>query len=189
MKYNIQKFIVIIFTFTFAIGLIAFMINRNTHHKQKTLETNNTESNTCWQDTTPWYDSAFVYNVSNYRVDVLYSNRNNEIRLVFRNINEPDMFNVHITPITPDFETYKGDIFARFIDVHETNKCRAYEYYTEYRNGQKVHVKTHNQDVPLIDEFNVRLVQRQNPSTGTMVTYIIRNKKYERESTTWEMKL
>ena len=99
------------------------------------------------------------------------------------------MFNVHITPITPDFETYRGDICSRFIDVHEANLARAYEYYTESRNGQVVECKTHNQDIPIIDEFNVRLVKRQNASTGQFETFIVRNKRYEREFTGWEMKL
>lgn len=188
MKDSNQNLVAFFVTLLVVIGL-AVLFSYRTVSNHKVPATDTTEVCTSWQDTTPWYDSAFVYEVQNYRVDVLYSSRNNEIRLLFRNLKEPDMFNVHITPITPDFETYKGDIVARFIDVHEANLCRAYEYSTEYRNGQQVEVRTHNQDVPIIDDFNVRLVKRQNASTGQLETFIVRNKRYEREFIVWEMKL
>lgn len=183
---NVIAFLVTLFIF---IGLVILFSCTAVGSKQEVPNTDTTEVCKHWQDTTPWYDSAFVYNVSNYRVDVLYSSKNNEIRLLFRNQKEPDYFNVHITPITPDFEEYKGDIFTRFIDVHEANLSRAYEYYTEYRNGQVVECRTRNQDSPLVDDFNVRLVKRQNASTGQFETFIIRNKRFERDFTGWEMKL
>ena len=188
MKDSNQNLIAFIVTLFVVIGLaILFSYRSITYHEVP--ETDTTAVCTSRQDTTPWYDSAFVYEVQNYRVDVIYSSRKDEIRLTFRNFKEPDMFDVHITPVTPDFEIYKGDIIARFIDVHEANLCRAYEYTTEYRNGQQVQVRTHNQDVPIIDEFNVRLVQRQNPSTGQFETFIVRNKRFERDFTGWEIKL
>ena len=188
MKDSNQNLIAFIVTLFVVIGLaILFSYRSITYHEVPKTDT--TAVCTSWQDTTPWYDSTFVYEVQNYRVDVLYSSKNNEIRLVFRNHKEPDMFTVHITPITPDFETYKGDICSRFIDVHEANLSRAYEYYTEYRNGQVVECKVHNQDIPIIDEFNVRLVKRQNASTGLLETFIVRNKRFERDFTGWEMKL
>ena len=188
MKDGNQNLIAFFVTLFVVIGLAVLFSYRNvSNHEVPATDT--TEVCTSWQDTTPWYDSAFVYEMKNYRVDVLYSSRNNEIRLLFRNLNEPDMFNVHITPITPDFETYKGDICSRFIDVHEANLSRAYEYYTEYRNGQVVECKVHNQDIPIIDEFNVRLIKHQNASTGQLETFIVRNKRYEREMFNLEMKL
>ena len=189
MKDGNQNLVAFFVTLLVVVGLAVMISYNNTYHKHEVPATDTTEVCTSQQDTTPWYDSAFVYEVQNYRVDVIYCSRKNEILLVFRNYKEPDMFNVHITPVTPDFETYKGDIFARFIDVHEANKCRAYEYTTEYRNGQQVEVRTHNQDVPIIDEFNVRLVRRKNASTGQLETFIVRNKRFEREFTVWEMKL
>lgn len=189
MKDSNQNLIAFLVTLFVIICLVLLFSCANIGGKHEAHDTDTTEVCRQWQDTTPWYDSAFVYEMKNYRVDVLYSSRNNEIRLLFRNLKEPDMFNVHITPMTPDFETYKGDIVARFIDVHEANLCRAYEYSTEYRYGQQVEVKTHNQDVPIIDDFNVRLVRRQNASTGKLETFIVRNKQYEREFTVWEIKL
>lgn len=189
MKDSNQNLVAFFVTLLVVVGFAVMIGYNNTYHKHEVSATDTTEVCTSRQDTTPLYDSAFVYNVSDYRIDVLYSSRNNEIRLLFRNRKEPDMFNVHITPVTPDFETYKGDIFARFIDVHEANKCRAYEYSTEYRDGQQVEVRTHNPDVPIIDEFNVRLVRRQNASTGQLETFIVRNKRFEREFTVWEIKL
>ena len=188
MKDSNQNLVAFLVTLLVVVGLsVLFSYRTVSNHEVPATDT--TEVCTSWQDTTPWYDSAFVYEVQNYRVDVLYSNRNDEIRLIFRNLKEPDMFNVHISPRTPDFETYRGDICSRFIDVHEANLARAYEYYSEYRNGQVVQVKTHNQDIPIIDEFYVRLVKRQNASTGALETYIVRNKCYEREMFTLEMKL
>ena len=189
MKDNNQNLIAFLVTLFIVIGLVILFSCTTVGGKHETPNTDTTEVCRHWQDTTPWYDSAFVYYVSDYRVDVVYSSRKDEISLIFRNIKEPDMFNVHITPITPDFETYKGDIFARFIDVHEANLSRAYEYSTEYRNGQVVECRTHNQDIPIIDEFNVRLVKRQNASTGQLETFIVRNKRFEREFTSWEMQL
>ena len=188
MKDGNQNLIAFFVTLLVVVGLVVLFSYR-TVGNHEVPATDTTEVCRYWQDTTPWYDSTFVYEVQNYRVDVLYSSKNNEIRLVFRNHKEPDMFTVHITPITPDFETYKGDICSRFIDVHEANLARAYEYYTEYRNGQQVQVKTHNQDIPIIDEFNVRLIKRQNASTGQLETFIVRNKRFEREFIVWEMKL
>lgn len=188
MKDSNQNLVAFFVTLLVVVGL-AVLFSYRTVSNHEVPATDTTEVGRHWQDTTPWYDSAFVYKVKNYRVDVLYSSRSNEIRLIFRNYMEPDMFNVHITPITPDFETYRGDICSRFIDVHEANLARAYEYYTEYRNGQVVECKTHNQDIPIIDEFNVRLVKRQNASTGQFEAFIVRNKRFEREFTGWEMKL
>ena len=188
MKESNQHLVAFFVTLLVVVVLAVLFSCRNvSNHEVPATDT--TEVCRHWQDTTPWYDSAFVYEMKNYRVDVLYSSRSNEIRLIFRNLMEPDMFNVHITPITPDFETYRGDICSRFIDVHEANLSRAYEYYTEYRNGQVVECKVHNQDIPIIDEFNVRLVKRQNASTGQFETFIVRNKRFERECTDWEMKL
>ena len=188
MKDGNQNLVAFFVTLLVVVSL-AVLFSYRTVSNHEVSATDTTEVRTSWQDTTPWYDSAFVYELKNYRVDVLYSSRSNEIRLIFRNYMEPDMFNVHITPITPDFETYRGDICSRFIDVHEANLARAYEYSTEYRNGQVVECRTHNQDIPIIDEFNVRLVKRQNASTGQFETFIVRNKRYEREFTGWEMKL
>ena len=188
MKDGNQNLVAFFVTLLVVVGL-AVLFSYRTVSNHEVPSTDTTEVCRHWHDTTPWYDSAFVYEVKNYRVDVLYSSRKDEIHLIFRNLMEPDMFNVHISPRTPDFETYKGDICSRFIDVHEANLARAYEYYTEYRNGQVVECKTHNQDVPIINDFNVRLVKRQNASTGQFETFIVRNKRYEREFTGWEMKL
>jgi hypothetical protein len=182
MKDDSQNLIAFLVTLFIFICLVIIFSCTTVGGKHDTPNTDTTEVCKHWQDTTPWYDSAFVYEMKNYRVDVLYSSRKNEIRLIFRNHKEPDMFNVYITPVTPDFETYKGDICSRFIDVHEANLSRAYEYYTEYRNGQVVQCMTHSQDIPIIDEFNVRLIKRQNASTGQLETFIVRNKTREEKS-------
>ena len=66
MKDGNQNLIAFFVTLLVVIGL-AVLFSYRTVSNHEVPATDTTEVCTSWQDTTPWYDSAFVYEMKNYK--------------------------------------------------------------------------------------------------------------------------